>query len=281
MSEEINKPLYSRIQEYIAELILSGKLAPDTKIQSERDFSEELGVSRMTVRRALTELVNEGLLERKHGSGTYVAKPKVTYESLELVNYVQALRSRNIAAASQLLEFDEIVASRRLAETLNIEIGNPIYRIAILRFANRVPVILERDFIPCTLCPKLEEWDLEKSTVYDLLTDIYHINPGRSSQTVEAVVAAEPVTQQLRVSEGFPLLMLSRVIYGKELQTPIIFSQDLLRSDYARIHTDAQIEELNTGVENPSRKEGPSEISTSQPERMQVDLSENKFERSK
>ncbi len=69
MSEELNKPLYTRIQEYIAELILSGKLAPDAKIQSERDFSEDLGVSRMTVRRAITELVNEGLLERKHGSG--------------------------------------------------------------------------------------------------------------------------------------------------------------------------------------------------------------------
>ncbi len=82
MSEEINKPLYTRIQEYIAELILSGKLAPDTKIQSERDFSDDLGVSRMTVRRAITELVNEGLLERKHGSGTYVARPKITYELL-------------------------------------------------------------------------------------------------------------------------------------------------------------------------------------------------------
>jgi DNA-binding GntR family transcriptional regulator len=60
MSEEINKPLYSRIQEYIAELILSGKLLPDSKIQSEREFSEDLGVSRMTVRKAITELVNEG-----------------------------------------------------------------------------------------------------------------------------------------------------------------------------------------------------------------------------
>ena len=255
MSEEINKPLYSRIQEYIAELILSGKLAPDTKIQSERDFSEDLGVSRMTVRRAITELVNEGLLERKHGSGTYVAKPKVTYESRELVNYVQALQARNIAAASQLLEFDEIVASRRLAETLNIVIGNPIYRVAILRFANRVPVILERVFIPCTLCPNLEEWDLEKSTIYDLLTDVYHINPGRISQTVEAVAAAEPVTQQLRVSEDFPLLMLSRVIYGKEFQNPVVFSQDLLRSDYARLHTTAQEEGFNIGEENGTGKE--------------------------
>ena len=270
MSEELNKPLYSRIQEYIAELILSGKLAPDAKIQSERDFSEDLGVSRMTVRKAITELVNEGLLERKHGSGTYVAKPKITYESHELVNYVQAMQARNIAAASQLLEFDEIVASRRLAESLDIEIGNQIYRVAVLRFANRVPVILERVFIPCSLCPHLEEWDLEKSSFYDLLTDVYHINPGRISQTVEAVIAADTVAQQLRVDEGFPLLLLSRVIYGKESQAPVVYSQDFLRSDYARIHTDAQLEEFEDGEGKRMGKEDGEGISTSQPESTQV-----------
>ncbi len=240
MSEGLNKPLYSRIQEYIAELILSGKLAPEAKIQSERDFSEDLGVSCMTVRRAITELVNEGLLERKHGSGTYVAKPKVTYEAGELANYVDAMQSRNIATASQLLEFDQVAASRRLAEALEIEIGNPIYRVAMLRLANRVPVILERVFVACARMPHLEEWDLEKTSIHDLLTDAYHITPGRISQTVEAAVATDTVAQQLRVSDGFPLLMLSRVIFGSE-QDPVIYSQDFLRGDYARIHADVQL----------------------------------------
>jgi len=243
MSEDLNKPLYARIQEYIAELILSGKLAPDSKIQSERDFSDDLGVSRMTVRRAITELVNEGLLERKHGSGTYVARPKITYESSELANYTLAMQRRNIAVASQLLEFGEVVASRRLAESLQIEIGNPIYRVAILRFANRVPVILERVFIPCARCPGLEEWNLEKSSIQDLLTDAYHIQLGRISQALEAVTAIDPVAQQLRVDEGFPLLMLSRVMYEAGSETPVLYSQDFLRGDYARIHTDAQLQD--------------------------------------
>jgi GntR family transcriptional regulator len=244
MTEEIHKPLYSRIQEYIAELILSGKLAPETKIQSEREFSEDLGVSRMTVRRALTELVNEGLLERKHGSGTYVSKPKVTYESAELVNTIEAMQQRNIATASQLLEFSEIAASRRLADLLNIEIGNPIYRVDILRFANRVPVILERVFFPYRRFPNLDEWDLEKSSIYDLLTSVYQVKLGRISQTVEAVAAADTVAQQLRIEENSPLLMLSRIIYQKDTQEPVVFSQDFLRSDYARIHSDMQTEEL-------------------------------------
>ena len=243
MSEDIQKPLYARIQEYIAELILTGKLAPEHKIQSERDFSEDLGVSRMTVRRAITELVNEGLLERRHGSGTYVAKPRVTYESHEMVNYLRAMQERNIATASQLIEFGEIVASRRLAETLDIEIGNPIYRVIILRFANRVPVILERGFFPCSRCPGLEEWDLEKSSIYDLLTTVYKLKLGRISQTVEAVTATDTAARQLRVDEGFPLMMLSRTVFNADTNKPEIFSQDFLRSDYARIHTDFRLQD--------------------------------------
>ncbi len=244
VNEVINKPLYVRIQEYIAELILSGKLTPETKIQSEREFSDDLGVSRMTVRKALTELVNEGLLERRHGSGTYVAKPKVTYESHEMVNYIQAMQTRNIATASQLLEFDEIIASRRLAETLQIEIGDPIFRIILLRFANRVPVILERIFFPCVRFPDLQEWDLEKSSFIDLLTGVYKNKLGPISQTLEAVSATDAVARQLRVDEGSPLLMLVKIIHSRESGEPIVFAQDYLRSDYARIHTDVILKDL-------------------------------------
>jgi GntR family transcriptional regulator len=248
MSDEINKPLFSRIQEYIADLILTGKLAPETKIQSEREFSEDLGVSRMTVRKALTELVNEGLLERKHGSGTYVAKPKITYDAIEMVNYIQAMQQRNLATASQLLEFSEMVASRRLAEILGIEIGNPLYRISLLRFANRVPVVLERGFFPCGRFPKLEDWDLEKSSTLDLLTSVYQLKPGLISQTVEAVAAVEIVAQQLRVEEGFPLILLSRTIYDEGTEQPLVFSQDFLRSDYARIHFNNHLQDFGKPI---------------------------------
>ncbi|PWB51489.1 MAG: hypothetical protein C3F13_13685 [Anaerolineales bacterium] len=260
MSEDLNKPLYTRIQEYIAELILSGKLKPESKIQSEREFSEDLGVSRMTVRKALTELVNEGLLERKHGSGTYVAKPKVTYEWVEMVDYVKAMQRRNIATTTQLLEFSEIVASRRLAEILEIEIGDPLYHLVLLRFANRYPVILERGYFPCQCCPKMEDWDLEKTATIDLLTGVYGIKLGRTSQHVEAVAASDTVAQQLRIEEGFPLLMLSRLIYNRETAKPVVFFQDFLLSDYARIHTDIDPE----GVDSLERPDAPGKEAESE-----------------
>lgn len=93
----------------------------------------------------------------------------------------------------------------------------------------------------------------------DLLTEAYHIMPARISQTLEAVVATENVAQQLRVNQGFPLLLLSRVTFEEE-EGPVIFSQDFLRGDYARIHTDTQLLERNPSVEEDrAGKEGVRE----------------------
>jgi GntR family transcriptional regulator len=254
MNEELGKPLYNQIQEFIADLILSGKLPPDKKIHSEREFSEDLGVSRMTVRRAITGLVNEGLLERRHGSGTYVAQPKVTYEAREMVSYIQAMNERNIATASQLLEFETMAASRRIAELLGIQIASPLYRVSVLRFANRVPVILERGFFPQTLWPDLEEWNLEKTSINDLLTGVYKITPSRISQTIEAVVAVDTVAQQLRVEEGFPLMLISRITCSDATDQPIHYSQDFLRSDYARVHFDIPLQDIGKLISSPSQE---------------------------
>lgn len=238
---DIAKPLYAQIQEYIAEMILSGQLGPESKIPSERDLSESLEVSRMTTRKAITELVNEGLLERRHGSGTYVAKPKITYESGELINYVDVMKARNIITAAQLLEFGQVPASRRLAERLNVEIGYPLYRIILLHFANRVPVIVERDYYSCGRFPGLEQYDLEKTSSYDVLTAAYKVKLKKVDQTFEAIAASDEIAEQLRVVDGFPLLIISQVMTDAETGKPVQYSQDFLRSDYARIHSEVDL----------------------------------------
>lgn len=242
VASEISKPIYVQIQEYLAEQIISGKLSPESRIPSERDLSEELEVSRMTIRKAITELVNEGLLDRRHGSGTYVARPKVTYESGDLINYTETMRARNIATGSQVLEFGQVPASRRLSEKLEVEIGHPLYRIVILRFANHVPVTLERNYFPCSRCQGLEEFDLEKTSISDILSRAYKIKVNRISQTFEAVAASDEVAGQLRVEEGFPLLMISQIMVDRDTGDPVVFSHDYLRSDYARIHAEVNLE---------------------------------------
>ncbi len=232
---DLDKPLYIQVREYLAEQIFRGELRPDSKLPSERELSRELEISRMTVRRAITELVNEGLLTRHHGSGTFVAKPRVSYQAHELVSYTQAMRARGISVGSQLLEFGQVAASRRLAEQMQVEIGHVLYHVARLRLANRVPTVLERSFLSTERTPGLEEYDLEKTSIYDLLIAGYGARIGRVTQTIEAVTASDIVAKQLRVDDGFPLLMITRTICRAQDSRPVVYSQDLLRSDYARI----------------------------------------------
>lgn len=195
----------------------------------------------MTVRKAITELVNDGLLERRHGSGTYVAKPKVTYRCDELLDYPLAMETRNISTTSQLLEFEQIVSSRILSKILHLELGNPLFRVTLLRFANRVPIILERVFFPMERFHDLQEWNLEKSSLMNLMTEVYKYQIDEVTQTIDAISATNEVALQLRVEEGFPLLMLSKVIYDKNDRAPIVYKQDLLRSDYTRIEVNISI----------------------------------------
>jgi len=243
MPTYLHKPLYVQIQEYIAEKISKGELNPESRIPSERELSQELGVSRMTVRRSLTELVNEGMLERRHGAGTFVAKPRVTYAATELINYAQALRSRGLLVTRQLLEFSEVPASRRLSELLQVEIGHPLYHVVLLYLANRVPVVLERTFLSCERCPDLQEYDLEKTSIHDLLVDGLQMRLSSTDQIIEAVVASGTAALQLRVEEGFPLLMMTRTVHRLEDEQPVQHSQDLLRGDYARIQSRLNLED--------------------------------------
>lgn len=237
MANELYKPLYVQIQEYLAEQIFSGRLPPDSRLPSERDLSEELGVSRMTVRRAITELVNDGLLERRHGSGTYVAKPKVLYDARELIDHAESMRRRGLAYTSQLLEFIQVPASKRLAEILHVDVGHLLYRVVKLHLANRIPTVVESSFVPCSCCPDLEEYDLEKVSIYDVLVQRYHLPITHIAQTVEADIARDEVAQQLRVEPGAPLLRITRIMYH-EKDKPIQYSRDLVRGDYVRIQTE-------------------------------------------
>lgn len=231
---ELAKPLYVRIHEFLAEKILRGTLPPGSRLPSERELSRDLDVSRMTARRAITELVDEGLLVRRHGSGTYVAAVKVTLTPVDLISYGRALQARGLKVTTQLLEFAQAPASRRLAEGLQVDLGQTLYRVVRLRLANRVPAIIEKSYLPASLVPRLEEYDLEKSSLFDLLKEAYGLTVTRADHVVEAVAAAPPVSDQLRVEEGAPLLTVSRTLFT-DSGRPVEYAQDFLVGDRARL----------------------------------------------
>jgi hypothetical protein len=97
--------------------------------------------------------------------------------------------------------------------------------------------VLERTFLSCERCPDLQEYDLERTSIYDLLIEGLQMRLSSTDQAVEAVIASGTAALQLRVEEGFPLLMVTRTLNRSEDELPVQFSQDLLRGDYARVQS--------------------------------------------
>jgi GntR family transcriptional regulator len=176
----------------IRELIAGGRVGD--RLPSERDLSRRLGVARMTVRHATDSLVDEGLVERRHGSGTYVV-PRPLVRLLGLTSFTQDMRERGLMPSSRLLAFDVEAADQALATQLDIQPGARVVAFSRLRLGSGEPVAVESVRIPARLVPGIAPDDLTGS-LYELLARRYRIVTGSASVTIEPVLA-DPATRAL------------------------------------------------------------------------------------
>ena len=177
-------PLHHALRSRLRELIADARAGD--RLPSERALSERWGVARMTVRSATDALVAEGLVERRHGSGTYVL-PQPFVRFLGLTSFTQDMRDRGLVPSSRLLAFDDLVADTGLAEALRIAPGDRIVRFTRLRLGSDVPMAVETTWIASALVPGLRPSHLDGS-LYELLARRYRLAPGSASVTIEPVL---------------------------------------------------------------------------------------------
>lgn len=230
-------PLYVQIAESLLERIRVGELVPEERLPSERELSKSLNVSRMTLRAALRELDNKGLLVRRPGDGTYVAKPKIERQAAKLVPFTEIMRSRGYQASARLIVFERRLAEVSIASNLKISVSAPVYYFQRLRLINKEPVLLEKCTMPIYRFPNLEEYDLEKRSVYEIVETEYDIAPHHSEQSLEAVSATDFEAEMLGIEPGTPLMMERRLAFDKD-ENPIEYGHDLYRGDRFRFVTE-------------------------------------------
>src|SRR5437879_12446564 len=143
-------------------------------IPSERQLSLDLKVSRLTIRAALDELVRDGYLDRRHGSGTYVTEPKIA-QPLTLTSFSEDMRRRGMVPGSRTLELATTLAGARLAHRLQVSPAERLIRVTRLRLADGQPMAMEVLHIPEALVPGLTKADLEDRPFYYLLGERYGI----------------------------------------------------------------------------------------------------------
>lgn len=229
----IHAPIYVQIRDALAERIQSGDLRPGSRIPSERALSFEYRTSRMTVRQAIIDLVNRGFLQRRRGSGTYVAEPKITQTVNVLLGFSEQMEQKGIIPGARLLELKVVPAHAGIADPLIIAEGELVYRIVRLRTGNGQPMALEHSFFPLGLCRGLDRFNLERRSIYRILREEYGLTLTRAVQTLEPTVADEFESHVLQVPAGSPLMLLERVAFTDDGRA-VEYAKDLYRGDRSR-----------------------------------------------
>lgn len=229
---------YQQIAEAVEGAIASGRLGPGDRLPGERDLAVALGVSRDTVRQALLELQRHGRLVRTVGryGGTSVAEPKVALlagDDQRFGGFSDQLREQNIAGGARVLVSRERTATPAVAAALRIEPGALVHELHRIRFADGMPVAIERTSYPAQRLPGLLEHELDGS-MYEVLRSAYGLHPTRAVEYLEPILAGPDEVTNLQVEEGAPLLYVERVAFD-ENGTPLEFSRDVFRGDRTRM----------------------------------------------
>lgn len=230
------KPLYAQLEGILRASILNGEWKPNQAIPSELELSRTHGVSRMTARAVVTQLVNDGLLRRVQGKGTFVIEKKIATKSLAYMGIREQLERMGYQIATRLLNFRQIEASQSLAAILNIMPGDVVHFIERLRIIDDGPISLHRSYIPKILTPTLRDDRLETEQLCVILQNEFNLKTAVVTETLESVQATSEEAQLFAVSKTFPLLLLTdinKTIAGRIFEfTKVLFRGDKVKLSF-------------------------------------------------
>ncbi|MGL4820575.1 MAG: GntR family transcriptional regulator [Bacilli bacterium] len=222
-------PIYYQIQLELKKMIETGKWKEGERIPSENELSECFGVSRMTIRQAITKLVEESLLERYRGLGTFVQKKKVEQPTQQLTSFTEYMQSLGYTTSSKIVTHSIVEATEKIAKELNLQEDRQVHLVVRVRFANDVPSALETAYFPYTLFPRLNESHLKNSFYRYAENNLGH-KILYANQTIESTLADVQESKLLDTAIGAPLLLTKQTTYLSN-GSPIEYVHCLYRAD--------------------------------------------------
>jgi GntR family transcriptional regulator len=217
-------------------LDLIEQLGVGEAIPSERQLSTTFGVSRLTVRAALDDLVREGLLVRRHGSGTFVSEPKIAQE-LTMTSFTEDMRRRGMVPGSRTLDLRTTSAGPWLGRILHVSPSEPIVVVKRLRLADNETMAIETLHVRAALVPGLSAADLETQSFYTLLSDRYGVDIVDGLQTIEPTVTNEEESEVLGVPLHSPAFLFERTTRSRDGEI-VEYVRSLYRGDRYRLVTE-------------------------------------------
>lgn len=225
-------PLWLQIAGLIEAEVAGGVLGRGSRLPAERELCERLGVSRVTLRRALSHLVDEGVLESSHGRGWYVTTGVLGEPPNVLRSFTQTAAARGLEASARVLAAEVVPATIDEAEALGVAPGAGIFHLRRVRLLGGVPIAFDHARLPLELGPDLPELDFEADTLYGALEE-RGVVPTRADFSVEATAASAADAALLGVEHGDPLLVTSQTTFDQR-DRPIELATMAYRGDRYR-----------------------------------------------
>lgn len=214
--------------------MITESMSPGDRFPGEVELASQYGVARITVRRAISDLVGEGLLVRHAGKGTFVSQPKIERELVNVSGFTARMQAKGLKTRAKVMETEIVRGEARLAEKLHVSLDDPILRIHRLRFGNDEPIAIEITHLSLTRFPGLDRFDFETQSLYGTLKDHYGIEPKIASQkTLEIRLADDAQASILQLAPGAPLFYLTATVLDQE-NVPLEYVTTYFRGDRFR-----------------------------------------------
>lgn len=245
-------PYYYQIKEDILQKIEQGIYSVGDQLVSEIQLAEDYGVSRPTVRQAIAELVQEGILVRGRGKGTFVSKPMIADNAQVFTTFAHP-EDGNRKHFAKVIEVKRAHASTKTARDLDMSSGDEVHEIVILQMNSEEKLATRVMQIPVSLAPHLSHYDLNNESddsVYDFLQKKFGLVPASAVQSFQCVAATEEESALLEIEVGDPLMLWQGVVYSMQ-NIPIIRVRTLFRGDRFKFYITQGKRALDKNEFNP------------------------------
>lgn len=206
-----SSPLYLQITEYFINKIRAGSFKPGDKLPSEELLAEQLGVSRMTVNKALRDLTINGLVTRIPGSGTFVNPIRYEGNASDFSGFMDYMNERGFTCKSEVIKQALCVPVKHVADILQLNPDDKVYEISRLRYVNNLPIVLQTAYIDAKKIPNLLNSDFTVDSLYHRIYDISGHRIASAVDRIEAIPCPAHLAKKLQVKTNFPLLYITRV----------------------------------------------------------------------
>ncbi len=236
ISRSSKVPLYFQLYEILHDQIRDGIWKPEVMLPTENELENRYQLSRATVRQAFELLVNQGLVYRRRGQGTFVSRPAFDQNINRIISFWDDMQLRGLIPGTRVLSGELIQASEDVVESLEIEANQELASLVRLRLADDEPLSVEHSLLVHNMCPGILDQDYANNSLRKVLADQYNIHITNAKQKIRAVPATKNLANLLDVDIDAPLLHIDRISYTEE-GTPIEYLRINLRGDRYTFHS--------------------------------------------